>query len=115
MMKMTYGMLIGCLVLLTGCAGISQESKDGYTFLHWNNPEMVGLSAGATVITKDGHVVGTQITHKNGYLETLGGQAIQAGAIVGGAALIGDGLKKSGDRVTNTQDQKQKQKGIVED
>lgn len=53
-----------------------------------------------------------QFVSQQGYLATIAGPVMQTGAIVGGAALIGNGIAKSGDTTTNNASAKSKQKNM---
>jgi hypothetical protein len=49
-----------------------------------------------------------QFVSQQGYIATIAGPVMQTGAILGGAALIGNGIAKSGSTTNNTVIQKQK-------
>ncbi len=49
-----------------------------------------------------------QFVSQQGYIATIAGPVMQTGAILGGAALIGNGIAKSGSTTNNNVTQKQK-------
>ena len=51
-----------------------------------------------------------QFVSQQGYIATIAGPVMQTGAILGGAALLGNGIAKSGSTTTNNTKVEQKQK-----
>ena len=101
--------------LMSACTSATMMSVGGYSMVHMNNPECMGMSAAGVLVIRqsDDSIVESDITQKSGYCETLTGQVITSGAKIVQGHEIGKGLKDSGtENNTNTAVQ---QSGAIND
>lgn len=92
--------MISSILFIVGCQSETVLKGGGYTFVHFNNPECMGQSGAGGILARTqkevDEILSASMSFKTGYCESLTGQAIAVGGEVAGKALIGEGLKKSG-------------------